>query len=408
MGNTKWLAMARLNKIFEIARLVTKGKIDKLSDSESKMLQYWLAENDNNKAIYKKLQDEQMLINEVNELKKFDEINAFQKIEQVISRQKIQPKVLRIVPNLVKYAAAVIVLLVGSYLILTKTSKHEIVHYAASTIMPGNQKAILITAGNQKIVLDSSDKEEILIDGLVNIVHSGSTLNYRKNDTIDNTKNVPEYNTLITPRGGEYTLFLSDGTEVILNSGSRLKYPVVFNNGSREVALEGEAFFRVTKSKKSPFIVKANDVNVTVYGTIFNVSAYNSENLIQTTLIEGRVGVSLNYTQSESEVKIKPGQQLIYNKGTGNSETKEVKTEQFIAWTKGQFVFENEPIENILKIMSRWYDFDFEFKGIDLKKQRFTLSLGRYEDINKILELISSSSNLKFSTRGNSITVYTD
>ncbi len=156
-----------------------------------------------------------------------------------------------------------------------------------------------------QIVLDSSNKEEILRDGLTNIIHSGSTLSYNKSDSIDNVKNVTEYNTLITPRGGEYTLFLSDGTEVILNSGSKLKYPVVFNHNNREVELEGEAFFRVTKSKKSPFIVKTNDVNVTVYGTVFNVSAYNNENLIQTTLIEGSVGVSLNDSQSESEVKIR-------------------------------------------------------------------------------------------------------
>ena len=400
--------MAGLSKIFEIARLITKEKIDKLSDSESKILQYWLAENDNNKSIYKKLQDEQNLINEINELKRFDEINAFQKVQQKITTQKIQPKVFRIVPNFVKYAAAAAALVVGSYFILTKINKHETVHYEASTIMPGKQKAILITSGNMQIVLDSSNKEEILRDGLTNIIHTGSTLSYNKSDTIDNVKNVTEYNTLITPRGGEYTLFLSDGTEVILNSGSKLKYPVIFNHKNREVELEGEAFFRVTKSKESPFIVKTNNVNVTVYGTIFNVSAYNNENLMQTTLIEGSVGVSLNDSQSESEVKIEPGQQLIYNKGNGNTETKEVDTEQFIAWTKGMFVFENEPIENILKIMSRWYDFNFEFKDSGLKNQRFTLSLGRNEEINKILEMISSSSNLKFSTRGNSIIVYTD
>ena len=102
------------------------------------------------------------------------------------------------------------------------------------------------------------------------------------------------------------------------------------------MALEGEAFFKVTKSKKTPFIVKADNVNVTVYGTVFNVSAYNNESLVQTTLIEGSVGVSL-ISSKETEVKIKPGQQHIYNRGSGNTETKEVNTEQFIAWTKGMF-----------------------------------------------------------------------
>lgn len=400
--------MKRLDRIFEIARLVAKEKIDTLSDSEKEILNFWLAETDNNKIIYKKLKDEADFINEFNELKKFDEIKAFRKVEQIIFKDRKQYHFFRFVPSVLKYAAAVALLLVCSYLILNKINKDKTVNYNISTIIHGNQKAILMTANNQEIQLDSSDRKQILKDGSANIVHAGTTLSYIKNDSIDYSKNVIEYNTLITKRGAEYTLVLSDSTEVILNSGSKLKYPVAFGNQTREVELEGEAFFRVTKSKKTPFIVKANDVNVTVYGTIFNVSAYDNETLIQTTLIEGSVGVSLIKIKSESEIKIKAGQQLIYYKGTGNTETKEVNTEQFIAWTKGRFVFENESIENILKILSRWYDFNFEFKDESLKKQRFTISLGRYYDFNKILEMISISSKMKFSTKGNSIIVYSD
>ncbi|RPH31901.1 MAG: FecR family protein [Bacteroidales bacterium] len=276
---------------------------------------------------------------------------------------------------------------------------------AQSTIVAGKQKAILITANNQQIELDSTDNKQIINSELAQIVQSGSTLSYSKNDSIDNTIKAIEYNTLITPRGGEYKLVLSDGTEVMLNSSSRLIYPVVFNGISREVILEGEAYFKVTKSKETPFIVKANDVNVTVYGTVFNILAYSNENLIQTTLIEGSVGISLNNINLESEIKIKPGQQLTYSKDTRNAETKEVNTELFTAWTKGMFVFENEPINNILTVMSRWYNFDFEFKDESLKNQRFTISLGRYNNITKILDMISISSNVKFSTKGNSIIV---
>lgn len=400
--------MEKLNRIFEIARLIAKEKTDKLSNSESKKLQNWLAENDENKKIYKKLQEGEYLTNELNELKKFDELKAFKKVEQIISTERKQIKVYRLVPNFMKYAAAVAMLVICSYLIITKINIPETTNYAHSTILPGQQKAILITADKQEIALDSSDKKQIIKDELADIVNSGSTLRYNKNDSIDNTKIITEYNTLITTRGGEYTLVLSDSTEVMLNSESKLKYPVVFNNNSREVELEGEAFFMVTKSKKIPFIVKAKDVNVTVYGTVFNVSAYSNESLIQATLVEGSVGVTLNNFKSESEIKIKPGQQLSYNKGTGDTEKKEVNTEQFIAWTEGKFVFENEPIEKILKVMSRWYDFDFKFKDESLKKQRFTLSLGRYDDVNKILDMISTSSVVKFSTKGNSIIVYSE
>jgi ferric-dicitrate binding protein FerR (iron transport regulator) len=399
--------MEKLYTIFEIAGLIAKEKTVALSALENETLQKWLAENESNKLIYKKLQDGENLINEINELKKFDAKIAFKKIEQIISTERKQPKIFRFVPNYIKYAAAVAALIVCSYLIFTKVNKPETSHFSASTIMPGKQKAILITANNQKIVLDSSADKQIIKDELAAIIQSGSTLSYNKNDSVDNSKNVTEYNTLITPRGGEYTLVLSDGTEVILNSGSTLKYPVVFNDNTREVNLEGEAFFKVAKSQTTPFIVKTNDENVTVYGTVFNVSAYSNENMVKTTLVEGSVGVSLN-NKAEPSVKIKPGQQHSYDKSTGNTETKEVNTEQFIAWTKGMFVFENEPIENILKVMARWYNFDYEFKSDNLKKQRFTLSLGRYDNVSKILDMMSISSNLKFSAKGNSITVYSE
>lgn len=172
--------------------------------------------------------------------------------------------------------------------------------------------------------------------------------------------------------------------------------------------MEGEAFFEVTKSDKSPFIVKANNVNVTVYGTVFNISAYSNESKVQTTLVEGSVGVSIINNKTLSGQKIKPGQQFIYDKGTGNIATKEVDTEKYIAWAKGMFIFENEPIENILKVMSRWYNFQFEFKDDSLKNQRFTLSFGRYDNIFKVLNLISISSDVKFSVKENLITVYSE
>jgi ferric-dicitrate binding protein FerR (iron transport regulator) len=399
--------MEKQNRIFEIARLIAREKTDILSAEEKEVLQNWIAENEANRKLYNDLQNVENLINELNELKNFDVIKAFQKVEQIISKERKQLNIFRFAPNYMKYAAAIAALVLCTYLILSEINKVRTDQIAQSTIVPGEQKAILITADNRKIELGSSDEKQIIKDELADIVKSGSTLSYNKIDSIDNPINVTEYHTLITPRGGEYTLVLSDGTEVTLNSGSKLKYPVVFNNNSREVALEGEAFFKVTKSRKTPFIVKADNINVTVYGTVFNVSAYNNESIVQTTLIEGSIGVSIN-SRIESEAKVKPGQQHIYNKDNGNTETKEVNTEQFIAWTRGMFVFQDEPIENILKAMSRWYNFDYEFKDESLKKQRFTLSLGKYDNVSKILDMISLSSNVKFSTNGNSIIVYAE
>jgi ferric-dicitrate binding protein FerR (iron transport regulator) len=266
----------------------------------------------------------------------------------------------------------------------------------------------LITSDNQVIALSSSSKVQIIKDRSADIILSDSTLSYYSDNPIVDSKNAMEYNTLTTPRGGVFTLILSDSTMVILNSGSKLKYPLVFNDNSREVIVEGEAFFKVKKSQKTPFIVKTDDINVTVYGTVFNVSAYTKENYIQTTLVDGKVGITLNNMLSESEIKLTPGQQLTYDKGTGSTETTDVNAGQFIAWTKGKFVFENEPVESILNVMSRWYNFNFEFNDESLKKQRFTLHLDRYIEVKKILEMISISSDLKFSIKGDSIIVYSE
>jgi transmembrane sensor len=396
--------MEKPERVFEIARLIAKEKTDKLSGSEMYLLQNWLAENDRNRGIYKKLQNGELLAKELNELEKFDKQKAFKKVQLVISTERKQQKTFIAVPSFIKYAAAVVVLVVCSYLIITIPKKHEVVNYTQNTILPGRQKAALITTNNQEVVLNNSDKVQIIKDQLTDIILSGSTLSYSRNPVAD-VKNVIGFNTLITPRGGGFTLILSDSTEVILNSGSKLKYPVVFNDNNREVVLEGEAFFKVTKRLKAPFIVKTNDVNVTVYGTVFNVSAYIDESFIQTTLVEGKVGVSLNNILSESEIKLMPGQQLTYNRGTGGTETTDVNAGQFTAWTNDKFVFENEPIENILNVMSRWYNFNFEFKDESLKKQRFTLNLSRFDDVNKILEMISISSDMKFSIKGDSVLV---
>jgi hypothetical protein len=400
--------MENFYPLFKIAELIAKEKCGSLSESESSILHHWLAENDNNKVFYNKLQNGEKLIKDLEDLKKFDAPKAFQKVERKISKERVLSNTLRFIPNYMKYAAAIAIFAVCTYFIIHQFNGPKTSYYTQSTILPGKQKAILITANNREIMLESSSKKQIIDDGLATVIQSGSTLSYSTNDSANKSKAVITYNTLIIPRGAEYTLILSDGTEVMLNSDSKLKYPVVFNRNIREVELEGEAFFKVKKSQKQPFIVKADALNVKVYGTVFNVSAYSNEGLAQTTLIEGSVGVSINNSKAPSELKITPGQQYTYDKGNGSIQTKEVNTERYIAWTKGMFVFENEPIENILKVMSRWYNFDYEFKDENLKRQRFTLSLGRYDKVSKIFDMISISSNVKFSAKGNSITVYSE
>lgn len=398
--------MEKLYPLFKIAELIAKENTGSLSDSEKTLLERWLTENPQNEKVYKKLQDESLLAGEISELEVYDAKKAFIKVERKIENENIPVKTFRLIPTYWKYAAAIAVLLVSTYFAARYLVQPKTTSVAESHIVAGKQKAILVTSNNQQIELDSSASKQLYADEYTQVVQKKSTLNYTSIDSLDADINKEiAYNTLITPMGGEYTVILSDGSEVMLNAGSSLKYPVVFSGNTREVMLEGEAFFKVAKSKSSSFLVKTNQITTIVYGTEFNVSVYGNDELVQTTLIEGSVGISINSSNTSSELKIKSGQQYIYDKGTRSVETKEVDTELYIAWTKGMFVFENEPIDNILKVMSRWYDFKFEFKDDNLKDQRFTISIGRYDHVSKILDLISASSELKFEAREGTIII---
>ncbi|HEY4787252.1 MAG TPA: FecR family protein [Bacteroidales bacterium] len=397
--------MEKLFPLFKIAELIAKEKAEGLSVSEKETLETWIAESESNQSLYKKLQNGKILVNKLTELQKFDPEKAFLKVEQNITSTGNPAQPLRKMSGYWRYAAAAALLIGLSYAVIRIHNRPPKAQTAQTNFLPGKQKAILIT-GNQRILLGNSDKKQIIKDHLADIVDTGSTLSYTKNDSVEKTMSHISNNTLITPRGGEYTVILSDGTSVMLNADSKLIYPIVFEGKVREVTLEGEAFFKVTKSAKVPFVVKTNKLNITVYGTEFNVAAYRDENTIQATLVEGSIGVHINNKVS-SEIKIKPGQQFAYSKSTGNTKTKEVNTEQFIAWTKGKFMFENEPIENILKAMSRWYNFEFVFDEEAIKKQRFTLTLNRYDQVSKILDLMAASSAIKFSTEGNKIRIST-
>jgi ferric-dicitrate binding protein FerR (iron transport regulator) len=395
--------MEKLYSLFKVAEWIAKEKSGNLSEPEKEQLQYWLNENEQNKAVYERLQDEDVLVNELKELEKLDKEKAFQRIEKIIAESK--PKSIKLFPKYLKYAAAIAAIAVGSYFIIHKNIEPAKQDVAQVVINPGIQKAILVTDNGNEIQLDSSGIKQIVKDDMANVVQSGSTLSYIQVDSPSTKQVTVAYNTLITPRGGEYKLIMSDGTEVLLNSGSKLRYPMVFNGNSREVELEGEAFFKVAKMQEKNFVVKTDKVNVTVYGTVFDVFAYDNDDKVRTTLVEGSVGVSINGNTTNKGVKIKPGQQFSYDKSNGNNQTQEVDVERYVAWTKGMFVFEDESIESILRDLSRWYDFDYEFKDESLKNQRFTINLGRYSNASRILEMISASSNLKFQLQEKKIIV---
>lgn len=264
------------------------------------------------------------------------------------------------------------------------------------TILPGSPQAILILANGEKIQLQGKDS-------LVFQVGEGTVLTNKGDQLIYKGKLPDEvqFNELHVPRGGEYTLCLSDGTVVQLNSGSSLKYPVAFGKEKREVRLSGEAFFNVQKNKVS-FVVKVGNLETRVYGTAFNINTH-LENKIQIALAEGQVGIRM---KGESrEVLLKPSQLADFDIGTRKLEIRETNLEPYLGWTKGLFVFRNETLHQIMSTLSLWYDMEVIYENPALREFHFTGCVKRYDDINVILKALSKSVGVKFKQRDRTLTI---
>lgn len=294
--------------------------------------------------------------------------------------------------------AASILLIVGVYsgykLHIEKANK--IISAENIQIEPGVKKATLVLNSGQKLELESK-KDTLIKEAEVTIENSNSELNYKKNEKEKAPKRAKEiqYNTLIVPRGGEYDLILSDGTEVKINSESILRYPVVFEKGKRNVELIGEAFFHVKTDSLRPFFVTSAEHQVKVYGTSFNVKSYKNDDYIATTLVSGKVTVSSD-KKDAAEQLLKPGYQSIYKKESAEFEQKQVDIKEFTAWKDGRFYFRNMPLEEITQILARWYDVDFKFKNKTVKNLTFNGNLKRYDNIQLILNQLGKTNEITF------------
>ena len=390
-----------------IAKIIASEKLGELSSEENKILQAWLAGDARNKEHYDELRDDKKLAEILMEMDHYDVEKNYREVRSLIKPER-KGRLIIFQSGWVRYAAAIVFLLAGSFIAYIYLNRQTTGHQIAYQIQPGTQKAFLTTSDNQRVALGNRKQKAMYTDRNALIVDTGSTLIYKIRKVLEDKAADIAYNQLETPRGGEYTLILPDGSAVKLNSQSRIRFPVSFDERSRQVELEGEAFFDIVKSDAVPFIVSTSGMKITVYGTSFNVSAYDDDNYIQTTLVNGGVGISLPGSNNQVELKLMPGQQAHYNKELHSVETKEVNTALYTAWTKGLFVFENEPLESILQKLARWYDCEVEFRDDSLRSEPFTGELERYDSIAKILDMISIASDVGFTVEDRKVIVVSE
>ncbi|MRG45275.1 DUF4974 domain-containing protein [Chitinophaga sp. SYP-B3965] len=271
--------------------------------------------------------------------------------------------------------------------------------YTEKAVKPGSHAARLTLPDGSEIPLDDTTAGVLFNKGGVKISKlANGQLVY---DAPFRQENVDTgNNTLSIPRGGQYRITLPDGTIVWLNSATSLTWPVTFNGKERVVLLSGEAYFDVAKNSEQPFKVKAGHAEILATGTSFNISAYEDEDKVSTTLVEGGV----NVTVPNSMVNLKPGQQAIIFSGSSSIQKKEVDTDQALAWMQGNFLFEDQDIRSIMRNIARWYNVEISFEGKP-NPMKFGGTYSRSKGLEELLKHLESLSGIRFRINNNKVTV---
>ena len=303
-----------------------------------------------------------------------------------------------------RYAAAVIIFLgIGFYFFKTKSPKEQlIVHIEPApvqkdVIAPTSVNATIILDDGRNIILDSSNNGLIATQGNIQLTKlDDGQIEYKgKTDKIT-------YNTLINPRGSKVIqITLSDGSKVWLNSESSLRYPTGFSGEERIVEVTGETYFEVAKNPSMPFKVMKDGMEIIVTGTQFNVNAYDEEEKLHVTLLEGSVRVS---TGKDNMIVLKPAEQSQLNKDGGLTVIKNVDVEVVTAWKNGKFDFDGKTdIGTIMRQIARWYDLELAFEGT--VKHHFSGSISRNVNLSQVLKIMEKTGAVKFQVEGKKVIV---
>ncbi|WP_423146003.1 FecR domain-containing protein [Rubrolithibacter danxiaensis] len=283
-------------------------------------------------------------------------------------------------------AAVLIFLSIGLYFFVNteKKEKQKITEKPfAEDVLPGGNKAILMTADGKTIVLDSQKNGVIANQGNVQINKTrDGQLIFKVAKTAFANK-FAGLNTIVTPRGGQYQVVLPDGSKVWLNAATSLRFPGIFKGSSRQVELQGEAYFEVAKNPAMPFIVQSSSAEVRVLGTHFNVKSYEDESVMKTTLLEGAVQLS----NAAFSGILKPGEQALLNSKGEVKITDNIDIYDEIAWKNGLFQFNDADIAEIMRQLSRWYDVDISYRG-GIPEKRFTGRISRNVNASEILNML--------------------
>lgn len=371
----------------DISTIITRSITGKISRSERAELERWLNASPENARKYHELLNAGDLSQLYRIYDSIDEKRAWRRFKE----HHVETHRGRVVRRVLQFAAAAAVVLclalpLGTYLI----NDNQEPDMEVQTAMKRSQKA-----GKQKAVLTFPDGESTILLTRTDISHESlmSKIINRITGSGGNDKN-----TLSTYPDTEYWITLEDGTLVHLNGNTRLTYPSHFDGNSRTVSLDGEAYFQVAHSDNKTFRIKTPHGEITDYGTSFNVNTRINSGT-EVVLVEGKVGLR---SGRNDEVLLTPGQ-LAHISGPDHKVSVEnVDVQPFVAWNKGNFTFDNCPLEKLMEVISHWYGLKVRYESDDIRRMHFTGDIDRYESALPVLKAIEAATmDLKIEQNGN-------
>lgn len=380
------------DKSEKIKELIIRCQLGILTPSEHQMLDAWRDESEKHEQLYQRLMDGERTYSHLEALDAIDVNKAFIRNQKLLQRQSTR----RIIRYSISWAA-IVALIIGLIQFWPDAPQPDTLPLTLQKeIEPGSHQAELVFADGSSVQL-LPDMKEIFRDGSSEVTVTGNKVNYSGVAKGART----DWHLIRTPLGGEYSITLADGTVVWLNAMSELKYPVRFDGKERRVELKGEAYFQVKHNADQPFYVGIGDYQVKVLGTSFNVKAYANDQNWETTLCTG--SVNLEDLNNQKNVVLTPGKQAICSRDSRQIEVKEVDTDLYTAWTKGEFRFDNTSVEEIFTVLQRWYNIEVFYTNSQVRHEVFTGKLPRFDNLQVILNIMEKVSNLHFEVKGNTV-----
>ena len=382
---------------FECTKELLRYTRGELSKEEEKEIEQVLSEVKEMNTLVEELKDKNRIEHEMHVIAKFDTERALSKLK---NRKQVKR---RGILSWIAAASVVVIAGVSAWILL---SQEPDVHNlpVAEKFEPGKAVVTLEMASGLKYRLDTLSS--VVRNNRVNVAfdNNDGVLKIKEQDSLaDGTTKEIGYNTINVPYGGTYTVELCDGTKVYLNSGTTLEFPSRFDGKVRSVILKGEAYFDVARNVSKPFVVEVDEMKVKVLGTSFNVKSYVDEPGVYTTLVEGSVAI---LRDGQPEKKIKPGEQAYYNKGVGTLSIAEVDVNEFTSWKDGLFYFKDIALEEILRIVSRWYDLEVFYMNQGAKSVIYSGKLPMYSPVEDVLRKFEISGDVRFELKGRTLTVF--